>query len=109
MKLAHLSLAALFLIAATGCSTVIRGVIRDKPTGNPLAAVVVSVGKDSATTNAIGAYELKTDDVEPSSVLLINAPGYFMYSQSVARKGDEGRELVRDVELVPRAALTPRQ
>lgn len=102
-------LAALLLAAAAaGCGTTIRGVIRDKPTGNPLPSVMVTVGKDNATTNAMGVYELRTDEVTPASVLVVNAPGYFMFTESVWRR-DEGREVVRDVELVPRAAMTPRQ
>ena len=96
------------VVVAAGCGTVIRGVVRDKPTGNPLSSVTVSIGERSATTNAIGFYELKAK-VRPSSVFLINAPGYFMYSASVGRRNEEGRELVRDVELVPRSQMSSRQ
>lgn len=101
---------ALLLVAlvASGCSSVVRGVVRDKPTGNPLSSATVSIGEKSTTTNAIGAFELKAR-IKPSSVFLINAPGYFMYSASVGRRGDEGSELVRDVELVPRSQLATRQ
>lgn len=95
-------------LAMVGCSTTVRGVVRDKPTGNPLSSATISVGEHSAVTNAVGAYEL-TARIKPSSVLLINAPGYFLYSASVAKRGDEGGELVRDVELVPRSQLTARQ
>ena len=90
-----------------GCSTTIRGVVRDKPTGNPLSAASVAVGEASSTTNAVGAYSLKAR-VKPASALIVNAPGYFMYSASVAKTGSEGGEIVRDIELVPRAALAPR-
>ena len=38
-----------------GCSTTIHGVIRDKPTGNPLPSTSVAVGEKSAMTNAITA------------------------------------------------------
>jgi hypothetical protein len=104
------TLLAVSLLAAAGlgCGTTIHGVVRDKPTGNPLASATISIGKDNATTNAFGAYEIKTD-VEPSSLLLINAPGYFMYSASVGKHGDEGGDLVRDVELVPRSDLATRK
>lgn len=104
----HLLPFALAPLVLVGCSTVVRGVVRDKPTGNPLSSATISIGESNATTNAIGAYELKTR-VKPASVLLINAPGYFMYSASVGRRGDEGSELVRDVELVPRSKLADRQ
>lgn len=96
------------LLAAAGCSTTVRGVIRDKPTGNPLSSASISIGDRSATTNAVGAYEVRAK-VKPASILLINAPGYFMYSASVAKRGDEGGELVRDVELVPRSEISTRK
>lgn len=105
-RLLVLAASCLFAVGL-GCGTTVRGVVRDKPTGNPLSSATVSIGKSSATTNAVGAYELKAD-VEPSSVLLINAPGYFMYSASVGKHRDEGSELVRDVELAPRSELAPR-
>lgn len=95
-------------LAAAGCSTIVRGVVRDKPTGNPLSSVTISIGDRNATTNAIGVYELKAD-VEPKSVLLVNAPGYFLYTASVGRKKDEGGDLVRDIELVPRSQMSARQ
>ena len=100
-------LAALALVLA-GCSTTIRGVVRDKPTGNPLSSASVAVGERQATTGAVGAFELRVK-VKPSSVLIVNAPGYFMYSASVAKHRDEGGEIVRDVELVPRSQMAPRQ
>ena len=96
------------LLLAMGCSSTIRGVVRDKPTGNPLSSASVSVGDANTTTNAMGAYELKAD-VEPKSILLVNAPGYFLYSASVGKHGDEGSEMVRDVELVPRSKMEERQ
>ena len=98
------------LCFAGGCATTIRGVVRDKPTGNPISAASVSLGDNSssnALTNALGAYVLRAR-IRPGAVLLVNAPSYFMYSASVARHNDEGRELERDVELVPRAQLSPR-
>jgi hypothetical protein len=98
---------ALGLLLA-GCSTTIHGVVRDKPTGNPLSSASVSVGERNAVTNAGGAYVLSVP-VKPSSVLMVNAPGYFMYSASVAKHRDEGGDIVRDVELVPRSQITPRQ
>lgn len=96
------------IVGFTGCSTTIRGVVRDKPTGNPLSSASVAVGERNATTNAGGVYELRAR-VKPASILMVNAPGYFIYSASVAKRGDEGGEIVRDIELVPRSQITPRQ
>jgi len=101
-------LLAFAALAATGCTTTIHGVIRDKPTGNPLSSVQVAVGDTNAMTNAMGAYVLKAE-VKPSSTILVNAPGYFMYSASVAKHRDEGGEISRDVELVPRTEMAPRR
>jgi len=105
-----LNLPAVFvlLLLVQGCSTTIRGVIRDKPTGNPLSSASVAVGDRSAVTDAVGAYVLSAR-VKPASALMVNAPGYFMYSASVAKRSDEGGEIVRDVELVPRSQIAPRQ
>jgi hypothetical protein len=96
------------LLLAVGCSNTINGVVRDKPTGNPLSSASVAVGERSATTNAMGAFKLKAR-IKPASILVVNAPGYFMYSASVAKRSDEGGHLVRDVELVPRSEIAPRQ
>ena len=93
---------------AAGCSTTLHGVIRDKPTGNPLSSVSVALGERSATTNALGVYELRAR-VKPSSAILVNAPGYFLYSASVAKRSDEGGDIARDVELVPRSGMSSRQ
>lgn len=95
------------LVLAGGCGSVVRGIVRDKPTGNPLSSASVVVGDRSATTNAVGAYEVRVD-LDARSTLTVNAPGYFMYSASVAKRGDEGDYVVRDVELVPRSEITPR-
>ena len=52
----HLLPFALAPLVLVGCSTVVRGVVRDKPTGNPLSSATISIGESNATTNAIGAY-----------------------------------------------------
>lgn len=99
---------ALALLTISACSTTIHGVVRDKPTGNPLSSASVSIGEANAVTNAAGAFTIKAR-VKPATTLMINAPGYFLYSASVAKRGDEGGELVRDVELVPRTEITARK
>jgi uncharacterized protein YceK len=91
----------MMLIAVTsaltlaGCGSVVQGVVRDKPTGNPISSASVAIGNEATVTNAMGAYELNAS-VKPSSTLLINAPGYFLYTESL------GDKLIHDIELVPR-------
>lgn len=84
------------LLAVTGCGQVVQGVVRDKPTGNPIASATVTIGDDSTTTNGMGIYKLNTS-AEPASTIVVNTPGYFMYSESV------GDKLIHDIELVPRS------
>lgn len=103
------SIAAPLLLAVVGCGTVVRGVIRDKPTGNPIGSASVAADDKSATTNAFGVYVLEGVDLKPSTVLMVNAPGYFLFSASVNRTTNDGEEIVRDVELVPKAEITPRK
>ena len=91
-------LAVLFLLLA-GCSTTIHGVVRDKVTGNPISAIAVSVGDQNVTTNAFGVFTIVTK-LKMATLLVVNAPGYFMHSAMVAKRGDEGGEIIRDVELV---------
>jgi len=79
----------------SGCGSVIQGVVRDKPTGNPVASANITVDDESAVTNAMGVYEINVS-VKPSSVISVNAPGYFIYTESV------GDKLIHDIELVPR-------
>jgi hypothetical protein len=56
-----------------------------------------------------GVYMLDGVDLKPSTVLMINAPGYYLYSASVNKSRNDGDEIVRDVELVPKAESAPRQ
>ncbi len=89
---------SLFLILAavalTGCTTV-SGVVRDKPTGNPISSATVTINNVSGVTNAMGAYTLSGPFV-PQNTMMINAPGYHIYTKSL------GRETVHDIELTPR-------
>jgi uncharacterized protein YceK len=99
---------AVLLLAISGCGSIIRGVIRDKPTGNPIGSASVAVQDKSTMTNAYGVYVLQGVEIRPSTVLMINAPGYFLYSASVNRSRNDGDEVVRDVELVPKSEIAPR-
>ncbi|MDD5273227.1 MAG: carboxypeptidase-like regulatory domain-containing protein [Methylovulum sp.] len=93
-KLTSIATAALLVLIA-GCSSIeIKGVVRDKPTGNPLSSATVSVGKESTSTNAMGAYSLEISDT--SEAMIVNAPGYYMYSKTI------GQDKINDIDLVPR-------
>jgi hypothetical protein len=96
MKNYLIAFEVLLLLTMTGCGQVVQGVIRDKPTGNPISSATVTIGEDSTTSNGMGIYKLDTS-VEPSSTLIVNTPGYFMYSESVSNT------LIHDIELVPRS------
>jgi hypothetical protein len=85
-----------FTLTLVGCGSVVQGVVRDKMTGNPISSASVSIGDESTTTNTYGIYELSVS-TKPSSTLLINAPSYFMYTESL------GDKLIHDIELVPRS------
>lgn len=80
----------------SGCGSVVQGVVRDKPTGNPISSASVTVEDEVAVTNAMGVYELNVS-VKPSSTIFVNAPGYYLYTESL------GDQLIHDIELVPRS------
>lgn len=90
----------LLVLFAPGCSFVVHGIVRDKVTGHPIAGAGVTIDQLQATTGATGVYEIRGVDLKRLTTLLVNAPGYFLYNQSVARVPGEGRELARDVELM---------
>jgi len=79
----------------SACGSTIQGVVRDKPSGNPISSAVVTIEDESATTNALGVYRIDVS-ARPSSTISVNAPGYFMYSESL------GEQMIHDIELVPR-------
>ncbi|WP_167144888.1 carboxypeptidase-like regulatory domain-containing protein [Pseudomonas sp. OTU750018] len=93
-SLKHLFLTIPLIATLAGCMN-ISGVVRDKPTGNPISSASVTINNVSATTNAMGAYNL-TGPFIPSHVIFVNAPGYNIYTKSV------GKEQIHDIELVPR-------
>lgn len=83
------------LLFLAGCSsTSIQGVVRDKPTGNPISSATVSVGEESAATDAMGGYHLDVSDT--NQAMIVNAPGYYIYTKTV------GEETIHDIDLVPR-------
>lgn len=88
-----LPLAAL-LAVLSGCTTV-QGVVRDKPTGNPIPSANVTIKDKSGTTDAMGAYKV-SGSFEPSDTMMINAPGYHIYTKSL------GEKVIHDIELTPR-------
>ncbi len=93
-KITSLGLVALLTLLG-GCSSIpIQGVVRDKPTGNPISSASVSVGDESAVTDAMGSYHLDISDI--NQTMVVNAPGYFIYTKTI------GQETVNDIDLVPR-------
>lgn len=82
-------------VILVGCSSVaIQGVVRDKPTGNPISSASVTVGDSSTVTDAMGSYHLDIDEIHQT--MIVNAPGYYIYTKTV------GQETINDVDLVPR-------
>ncbi|ASF46326.1 carboxypeptidase regulatory-like domain-containing protein [Methylovulum psychrotolerans] len=87
--------AAATLMLLAGCSGVeIKGVVRDKPTGNPISSATVSVGKESTATDAMGSYTLEVSDTDQA--MIVNAPGYFLYTKTI------GKDTINDIDLMPR-------
>lgn len=96
-RLANIIIAVLL----TGCgSHELSGVVRDKPTGNPVANATVSIGEHTASTDGMGRYTLEW---KGKPHVTVNASGYHLYSGSlIAAPGEDVDELVRDYELAPR-------
>ena len=88
-------LMALPLVAFLGGCTTVSGVVRDKPTGNPISSAAVTINNVSTTTNAMGSYSV-TGPFIPQHVIFVNAPGYNIYTKSV------GNQNIHDIELTPR-------
>ena len=84
---------AALLTVVTACSS-IQGVVRDKPTGSPISSATVTIGANSTTTDAMGAYHLPMP--EPEEAMVVNAPGYNIYTKTV------GEDKIHDIDLVPR-------
>lgn len=85
----------LLLTLLGGCSSIpIQGVVRDKPTGNPISSASITVGEDSTSTDAMGSYHLDISDI--NQTMIVNAPGYYIYTKTV------GQETINDIDLVPR-------
>jgi len=91
--------AGIALTILTGCSSVV-GVVRDKNTSTPISSATVTVMRTSTTTttDAVGHYMLSGAFI-PGDTMLINAPGYNIYTGTL-RKG-QGAEFI-DVDLVPK-------
>ncbi len=92
MKSAALSLIAFIL---TACSSV-QGVVRDKPTGTPIPSAHINIKSSSAITNAMGHYRI-TGPFLPGDTMMVNAPGYNIYTQSLKSQND-----IIDVDLSPK-------
>lgn len=82
------------VLILTGCGT-IKGVVKDKPTGKPVANATVSVGETSDVTNSQGQFKLK-GIFRRGDALTATAPGYSSYTETIKRK----RGII-DIELTP--------
>lgn len=89
-------ISAIAIIALiTGCSSIpIQGVVRDKPTGNPISSATVTVGESTTATDAMGSYHLEISDI--NEAMIVNAPGYYIYTKTI------GKETIHDIDLAPR-------
>lgn len=98
MKLLRTTLIATSLIIIAGCSSV-SGVVRDKETSTPISSATVTVvnRSSSTTTDAVGHYKLMGAFL-PGDTLMVNAPGYNIYSGSIQSSQDQ----IVDIELVPK-------
>ncbi|UTW12810.1 carboxypeptidase regulatory-like domain-containing protein [Marinobacterium rhizophilum] len=65
----------------SACSSM-QGVVRDKETGTPIPSAHIVINRDSGTTNALGSYHV-TGTFIPGDTMLINAPGYNIYTRTV--------------------------
>lgn len=92
-------LVATFALLLSGCSTV-SGVVRDKQTSTPISSATVTVMRvsSSTTTDAVGHYQLQGAFV-PGDTLMVNAPGYNIYTGSLKTSGPQ--EII-DIDLVPK-------
>lgn len=94
-KLTNTSVIALMFALTAGCSSIpIKGVVRDKPTGNPISSATVTIGKETTATDAMGSYHLDISDT--TDAMVVNAPGYYIYTKTI------GEESIHDIDLVPR-------
>ena len=83
------------MFATAGCSSIpIKGVVRDKPTGNPISSATVTIGEETTATDAMGSYHLEISDT--TDAMVVNAPGYYIYTKTI------GEETIHDIDLVPR-------
>ncbi|NOQ93404.1 MAG: hypothetical protein GQ547_02080 [Methylophaga sp.] len=65
----------------SACSN-IQGVVRDRGTGTPIPSALVQINKDSASTDALGHYQILGSFL-PGDTMMINAPGYNIYTKTV--------------------------
>lgn len=95
MKRCLLGLAALGLV---GCSTDVRGFVRDADTGEPLPGVTIRSGDHTAETDATGFYHI--DDVEEDddeARIYVSKPGYQPTTETL--DVDDVDEVDQDIEL----------
>ena len=86
--------AAATVAMLVGCSTV-QGVVRNKYTGTPVAAAVVTVDKSSTSTNGFGHYYMQGSFL-PGDTMMVNASCYDIYTGSITSTSE-----IKDINLTP--------
>lgn len=77
-------LVAALVLTVSACAPLqsLQGVVRDKDTGSPISSAHVKVNRDTASTDAMGYYRV-SGAFRPGDTIMINAPGYNIYTKSV--------------------------
>jgi predicted small secreted protein len=86
---------AVAAVVLAGCSTV-QGVVRDRYSGSPIAAAVVTVDNTTASTNGMGHYSLQGSFL-PGDTMMVNAPCYNIYTGTITSTNE-----IKDVNLTPK-------
>lgn len=95
-------IACVALALAAGCAEVeMRGMVRDRSTGEPLPGATVRVGDRSTTTDITGAYEFDVDESDKPKEVFVHKPGYEAYVEGIDITEDRADEMNVDFELQP--------
>lgn len=90
-----LSVAVLGLV---GCSTDVRGFVRDGDTGEPLRGATIRSGDQTVETDATGFYELEdVEEDDDEARIYISKPGYEPRTEVI--DVDDVDEVDQDIEL----------
>ncbi len=86
------------VVGLVGCSTDVRGFVRDGDSGEPLPGVMIRSGDQTAETDATGYYELEdVEEDDDEARLFISKPGYEPRTETI--DVDDVDEVDQDIEL----------